>query len=1088
MFESFRFQSQRRLLALEALSIAITSYGKGKWPLVTVPDFAVRGWTARQEMGSETIGFLPLVSKSSRQEWETYSLSHQGWIQEARDWEKLQGGNVSSEFRYLREYRSHEIAKQASNLRSKNMKVNPPLSILLDRQLLQEADFSQGISSKIYTIASNGVPVVDEGSGPYLPIWQTSPTPSKLTTINYNLLSHPIFWKAIDTSIESKQAIFSEALNLKASSDSFTGTAEDYARDPISVLYYPVFDQFSANRTVVGMLATEMVWTYFFEGVLPDSARGIICVVENACNQQFSFQINGQNARYLGAGDLHNPSFDHMGESQTIAYLTEVKDGFSGNRIDYEHCPFTLSIYPSALTQQDFHSKGPALYTSMVVTLFAITVLILYTYDKIKRNRHGGFGKSFAALERIFPQDEVRPSIGKRVMNKLKKYKRKRNGLGKAASMPHFHAAFSALPHGKGADKIKTDPFSNATVMFADITGLEAWGSDKDPEERATLLETVHRTLNVVAKRHGVFQVEMAGDCFVAVTGVQDAEDDHAVKMACFVSDSRKRTNELFKNMQVKGLSVRFGIHSGHVQAGMYEEDNSRFQLFGETVDTTYQMLTSGKPNKIHVSVETAELLNLAGRSDWITARKDLVLVKGKGEMSTFWIKPKKCLATMDAFKSDASTVSETTCDSTGSWGDASVDSRRKAGANDFESLVEINFSILLGYLKHIQACRNTTWKSFSKKGNCPEEDLGMGDPIIEEAQEIVQIPGFDARSVRSRKMDQEVIDLGEEVETQLRLYISSIASTYRDNPFHCFEHATHTTIAMDRMLKKIAAPEESNPDEEPDAKPKSEKTVALELHNRTFGIASDPVSQFALVFSALVHDVDHVGVTNYQLIKEKSPIAGLYKNKSVAEQNSVDIAWWLLLTPNFSALRRCIYSDGHELRRFRQILVNAVIHTDILDRDLKALLDRRWAKAFRKGSNESVSAASTNLRATLVVEYLMQAADVAHTIQNFHVYKQWNERQFEEMYRAYHAGRADRDPAASWYVGELCFFDNFVIPLASKLRDSGVFGKAGNEYLWHAIENRKHWADQGKYLVRDMVEGFSRNVAAAQEETICFT
>jgi hypothetical protein len=58
-----------------------------------------------------------------------------------------------------------------------------------------------------------------------------------------------------------------------------------------------------------------------------------------------------------------------------------------------------------------------------------------------------------------------------------------------------------------------------------------------------------------------------------------------------------------------------------------------------------------------------------------------------------------------------------------------------------------------------------------------------------------------------------------------------------------------------------------------------------------TYGVlASDPLTQFAVVFSALIHDVDHTGVANGQLIKENSPIALHYDGKSVAEQNSIDL------------------------------------------------------------------------------------------------------------------------------------------------------------------------------------------------------
>ena len=63
-----------------------------------------------------------------------------------------------------------------------------------------------------------------------------------------------------------------------------------------------------------------------------------------------------------------------------------------------------------------------------------------------------------------------------------------------------------------------------------------------------------------------------------------------------------------------------------------------------------------------------------------------------------------------------------------------------------------------------------------------------------------------------------------------------------------------------------------------------------------TTNIVSDPLAQFAIVFSALIHDVDHTGVPNGQLIKEEAHVATVYNNKSVAEQNSLDLAFELLM------------------------------------------------------------------------------------------------------------------------------------------------------------------------------------------------
>jgi hypothetical protein len=70
-----------------------------------------------------------------------------------------------------------------------------------------------------------------------------------------------------------------------------------------------------------------------------------------------------------------------------------------------------------------------------------------------------------------------------------------------------------------------------------------------------------------------------------------------------------------------------------------------------------------------------------------------------------------------------------------------------------------------------------------------------------------------------------------------------------------------------------------------------------------------------------------------------------------------------------------------------------------------------------------------------------MQASDVAHTMQHWHVYLKWNARLFNEMYRAYKEGRLEKDPTEFWYNGEIRFFDYYIIPLAQKLKSCGAFG-----------------------------------------------
>ena len=74
------------------------------------------------------------------------------------------------------------------------------------------------------------------------------------------------------------------------------------------------------------------------------------------------------------------------------------------------------------------------------------------------------------------------------------------------------------------------------------------------------------------------------------------------------------------------------------------------------------------------------------------------------------------------------------------------------------------------------------------------------------------------------------------------------------------------------------------------------------------------------------------------------------------------------------------------------------------------------------------------------------------------------------ECYGAYKAGRAETDPSINWYKGEIGFFDFYIIPLAKKLKECGVFGVASDEYLNYALANREEWVREGEKIVKGYI------------------
>jgi len=510
--------------------------------------------------------------------------------------------------------------------------------------------------------------------------------------------------------------------------------------------------------------------------------------------------------------------------------------------------------------------------------------------------------------------------------------------------------------------------------------------------------------------------------------------------------------------------------------------------------DTTARMESTGIRDRIQISQETADLLRQAGKNHWFEPREETVNAKGKGQLKTFWLRTQDNLdkqkrpalpAEMRASVIEKSAIDQLASEKTARLIDWNCDvllrlmkqivARRRAMAKMKTNIVG---------LQGLKSSRRQSMNG-SLHGASMDESNENGT-VIDEVKEIITLPKLDLKLTKAQE-EADTVELPEEVVNQLTEYVSNIAAMYRENPFHNFEHASHVTMSVVKLLSRIVAPSDLT-DEEVDKKKKGTRVSISFLHDHTYGITSDPLTQFACVLSALIHDADHPGVPNAQLIKEKTRIAVYYKNQSIAEQNSVDLCWDLLMDPKFKILRDTIYSNEVERSRFRQLVVNSVMATDIVDKELKNLRNARWERAFRETPNsEDLEDYESNInrKATIVIEHLIQASDVAHTMQHWHIYRKWNERFFMECYKAYQDGRAEKDPSENWYQGEIGFFDFYIIPLAKKLKNCGVFGVSSDEYLNYAQKNRQEWEVRGQDIVASMIEKVKKSELVQEMQSL---
>jgi class 3 adenylate cyclase/HAMP domain-containing protein len=185
----------------------------------------------------------------------------------------------------------------------------------------------------------------------------------------------------------------------------------------------------------------------------------------------------------------------------------------------------------------------------------------------------------------------------------------------------------------KGGETLIVDRFDAVSVMFADIVGFTSMSSKTSPEKLVTMLNSLFRSFDDLAERHGIEKIKTIGDAYMAVAGVPEPIADHAVAMALMAMDMLDVVHAYAREHGI-ALDIRIGIHSGSVVAGVIGTKKFIYDLWGDTVNTASRMESHGMPGRVQVSEVTAAALG----GQFELEDRGPVEIKGKGKMHTFLI------------------------------------------------------------------------------------------------------------------------------------------------------------------------------------------------------------------------------------------------------------------------------------------------------------------------------------------------------------------------------------------------------------------------------------------------------------------
>jgi guanylate cyclase len=192
------------------------------------------------------------------------------------------------------------------------------------------------------------------------------------------------------------------------------------------------------------------------------------------------------------------------------------------------------------------------------------------------------------------------------------------------------------------AERLKTDPamiadeFGSASVLFADVVDFTPMSAGMPPAELVGLLDDVFTRFDGLVEELGLEKIKTVGDAYMVADGVPRPRADHAHAIA----ELALRIRDHVAGNPVRGrrLSLRIGINSGPVTAGIIGTHKFAYDLWGDTVNMASRMESGGIPGSIQVSVATYELI----RDAYACEPRGTINVKGKGEVDTYLLVGKR--------------------------------------------------------------------------------------------------------------------------------------------------------------------------------------------------------------------------------------------------------------------------------------------------------------------------------------------------------------------------------------------------------------------------------------------------------------
>ena len=201
----------------------------------------------------------------------------------------------------------------------------------------------------------------------------------------------------------------------------------------------------------------------------------------------------------------------------------------------------------------------------------------------------------------------------------------------------------NVLPE-KVVERLKAEPetaiadgFTEASVLFADITGFVAIARNLGPERTVAMLNHLVTRFDDLATKHSVEKIKTIGDAYMVASGVPEPRADHVAALAGMALDMMQTVQDVARELDLP-INVRAGMASGPMMAGIIGKRKFSYDVWGDPVNLASRLEQASTPGRVLLCPTCKAALE----ADFVIERHGTIEIKGLGAQDAWFLNARR--------------------------------------------------------------------------------------------------------------------------------------------------------------------------------------------------------------------------------------------------------------------------------------------------------------------------------------------------------------------------------------------------------------------------------------------------------------